>query len=108
MLRDSDQEWPDTYHVVYDYDLGDGKKKQLVYEQRTWSPYKQEESDNGNAFYGTKGMMRFSKRWGWRIIGAGNRRRRRHRPGLRPAEAREVGQDHGSFARLVQSVAGIR
>jgi predicted dehydrogenase len=72
VLEDTDQEWPDTYYAVFDYDLGNGKKKQLVYEQRTWSPYVQEGADNGGAFYGTKGMMIMSKRWGFRVIGAGN------------------------------------
>jgi predicted dehydrogenase len=72
VLKNSDQQWPDTYYIAFGYDVGDGKKKQLVYEQRTWCPYMQEGSDNGNAFYGTKGMMLMSKRWGWKVIGAGN------------------------------------
>ena len=71
-LLDSDQQWPDTYYVTYEYDLGDGKKKQLVYEQRTWSPYVQEGAENGCAFYGTRGMMVGSKKSGWRVIGSGN------------------------------------
>ena len=58
--------------MLFRSELGDGKKKQLIFEQRTWSPYMQEGADNGNAFYGTKGMMLMSKRWGWKIIGAGN------------------------------------
>jgi predicted dehydrogenase len=77
VLTDTDQQWPDTYYVAFEYDLpgagGAGKKKQLVYEQRTWSPYTQEGSDNGNCFYGTKGMMQMSKRWGWRIFGEQNK-----------------------------------
>jgi predicted dehydrogenase len=72
VLLDSDQEWPDTYYVTYEYDLGGGKKKQLVYEQRTWSPYVQEGAENGCAFYGTRGMMVGGKKIGWRVIGAGN------------------------------------
>jgi predicted dehydrogenase len=72
VLHDTDQQWPDTYYVTYGYDLPDGRKKQLVYEQRTWCPYKQEGIDNGDAFYGTKGMMLLCKEAGWRIIKAGN------------------------------------
>lgn len=71
-LLDSDQEWPDTYYVSYEYDLGGGKKKQLVFEQRTWSPYFQEGTDNGCAFYGTRGMIVGGRKVGWRVIGAGN------------------------------------
>ncbi len=40
---------------------------QLVYEQRTWSPYTQEGADNGNAFYGTKGMLVLGKHAGWTL-----------------------------------------
>jgi predicted dehydrogenase len=64
---DDDQEFPDTYYVSYEFDAG-GKKKLLIYEQRIWSPYPQEGEDNGNAFYGTKGMM-FVGRQGFRIVG---------------------------------------
>jgi predicted dehydrogenase len=71
-LLDSDQQWPDTYYVNYEYDMGGGKKKQLIYEQRTWSPYYQEGAENGCAFYGTTGMMVGSKKAGWKVIGAGN------------------------------------
>jgi predicted dehydrogenase len=71
-LGDTDQDWPDTYYVTFDYDLPGGKKKQLIYEQRTWSPYVQEGAENGCAFYGTTGVMIGSKKTGWKIIGAGN------------------------------------
>src|SRR5688572_11921648 len=48
VLLDSDQEFPDTYYATFEYDLGGGgRKKQLVYEQRTWSPYSQEGADSG-------------------------------------------------------------
>ena len=72
VLRDTDQQWPDTYYVTYEYDLGDGNKKQLVYEQRNWSPYFQEGAENGCAFYGTRGVMIGSKHGGWRVVGIGN------------------------------------
>lgn len=72
VLRDTDQQWPDTYYVTYEYDLGDGKKKQLIYEQRSWSPYFQEGAENGCAFYGTRGIMTGSKHGSWTVIGSGN------------------------------------
>ncbi len=71
---DDDQQFPDTQYVLYEYP-GDGKighKKQLVFEQRIWSPYVQEGHENGNAFYGTKGMMTLGKKDGWRLYGPGN------------------------------------
>jgi predicted dehydrogenase len=71
---DDDQQWPDTQYVVYEY-AGDGqasKTKQLIFEQRIWSPYFQEGHENGNAFYGTKGMMILGKKDGWQVTLAGN------------------------------------
>src|SRR5687767_7362390 len=39
---DDDQQFPDTQYVVFEYH-GDGRrKKQLIFEQRIWSPYVQE------------------------------------------------------------------
>lgn len=69
---DDDQEFPDTQYVVFEYRLADGKKRQLVYEQRIWSPYVQEGHENGNAFYGTKGMMVLGKASGWKLFGPRN------------------------------------
>jgi hypothetical protein len=36
----------------FEYEIG-GRKKQLIYEHRIWSPYVQEGYENGDAFYGT-------------------------------------------------------
>ena len=69
---DDDQEFPDTYYVSYEYDLPDGRPRQLIYEQRTWSPYVQEGHENGNAFYGTKGMMILGKKTGYQLFGERN------------------------------------
>jgi len=66
---DDDQEFPDTQYVAFEYP-GDGKvggKRQLIYEHRIWSPYFQEGYENGNAFYGTKGMMILGKGSGWKV-----------------------------------------
>jgi predicted dehydrogenase len=64
---DDDQEFPDTHTVAFEF----GGKKQLIYEQRIWCPYSQEGEENGNAFYGTKGMMLLG-RAGWQVFGNRN------------------------------------
>lgn len=72
---DDDQQFPDTQYVAYEYP-GDGKvgsKRLLIYEQRIWSPYVQEGHENGNAFYGTKGMMILGKKTGWQLFGPRNK-----------------------------------
>ena len=57
LFFDDDQEWPDTLYCGFEYDLPGGKTKQLIYEQRIWSPYVQEGHENGCAWYGTDGMV---------------------------------------------------
>jgi predicted dehydrogenase len=47
-------ETPDTLYVSYRFPETDTL---LVYEQRDWSPYVQEEFENGVAFYGTDGYI---------------------------------------------------
>ncbi len=69
---DDDQEFPDTQNVLFEYDLGGGKKKQLIYEQRLWSPYVQEGHENGDAYYGTSGYMVLGKAKSWQIFGKKN------------------------------------
>ncbi|GIW81229.1 MAG: NADH-dependent dehydrogenase [Gemmatales bacterium] len=72
---DDDQQFPDTQYVVFEYP-GNGKvgqKKQLIYEHRIWSPYTQEGYENGNAFYGTNGMMILGKGGGWKLFGPRNK-----------------------------------
>ena len=53
LFFDDDQEFPDTQYAVFEFE----GRQQLVYEMRIWSPYPQEGEENGNAFYGTKGML---------------------------------------------------
>ena len=70
-----DQQFPDTQYVTFHYPTG-GKHnlgKQLVYEQRLWSPYVQDGHENGNAFYGTEGMLILGRKHGWKLFGARNR-----------------------------------
>jgi len=72
---DDDQQFPDTQYCVFEYP-GDGKighKRQLIFEQRIWSPYVQEGWENGDAFYGTEGMMVLGKRGGYQIVGPRNK-----------------------------------
>jgi len=72
---DDDQQFPDTQYITYEYP-GDGKigsRRLLVYEQRIWSPYRQEGHENGNAFYGTEGVMVLGKKDGWQIFGPRNK-----------------------------------
>lgn len=72
---DDDQEFPDTQTVVFEWpSVGkNGRKKQLIFEQRIWTPYKMEGYENGDAFYGTAGMMIFGKEAGWRLYGPRNK-----------------------------------
>jgi predicted dehydrogenase len=72
---DDDQQFPDTQYVVFEYpgDGAVGHKRQLIFEQRIWSPYVQEGFENGNAFYGTEGMMLLGKRGGYKIFGPRNK-----------------------------------
>lgn len=69
---DDDQQFPDTQYVAFEYQTG-SQKKQLIYEHRIWSPYVQEGYENGNAFYGTKGMMILGKGKGWQLFGSRNK-----------------------------------
>lgn len=72
---DDDQQFPDTQSVIFEYP-GNGKvgnKKQLFFEQRIWSPYRQEGYENGNAFYGTKGMLVLGHTVGWQLFGERNK-----------------------------------
>jgi predicted dehydrogenase len=70
---DDDQQFPDTQYVVFEYPAASGHKRQLIFEQRIWSPYVQEGHENGNAFYGTEGMMVLGKRGSYKIFGPRNK-----------------------------------
>ena len=72
---DDDQQFPDTQYAVFEYPI-EGKprkKKQLIFEQRIWSPYVQEGYENGAAFYGTKGMLIIGHSVGWKLYGPRNK-----------------------------------
>lgn len=72
---DDDQEWPDTQYAVFEYPAAGkpGQAKQLIFEQRIWSPYVQEGYENGAAFYGTKGMLVIGHSVGWKLYGERNK-----------------------------------
>jgi predicted dehydrogenase len=72
---DDDQQFPDTQYVVFEYpgDGSVGQRRQLIFEQRIWSQYTQEGFENGNAFYGTEGMMLLGKKGGYKIFGPRNK-----------------------------------
>jgi len=72
---DDDQQFPDTQYAVFEYPVEGkpGVSKQLIFEQRIWSPYVQEGYENGAAYYGTKGMMILGHTVGWKMYGPKNK-----------------------------------
>lgn len=72
---DDDQEWPDTQTVVFEWpSVGkNSKKKQMIFEQRIWTPYKMEGYENGCTFYGDRGMFVVGHAEGWRVYGPRNK-----------------------------------
>lgn len=80
---DDDMQWPDTQNVLFEYaPTQEGERpRQLIFEQRIWSPYVQEGFENGNAFYGTKGMMLLGKSGGYKLYGERNKLIEDHQAG---------------------------
>ena len=72
---DDDQQFPDTQYAVFEYPVAGNPqvRKQLIFEQRIWSPYVQEDYENGAAFYGTKGMLIIGHTVGWKLYGERNK-----------------------------------
>jgi predicted dehydrogenase len=72
---DDDQQFPDTQYAVFDYPAtgGNSRKRQLIFEQRIWSPYVQEGYENGAAFYGTGGVLILGHSVGWKLYGERNK-----------------------------------
>ncbi|MCA9051784.1 MAG: Gfo/Idh/MocA family oxidoreductase [Planctomycetaceae bacterium] len=71
---DDDQQFPDTQYAVCEYptDTPD-RRRQLIFEQRDWSPYVQEDYENGAAFYGTKGCLIIGHSKGWKLYAERNK-----------------------------------
>ncbi|MBL8809612.1 MAG: Gfo/Idh/MocA family oxidoreductase [Planctomycetaceae bacterium] len=73
---DDDQQFPDTQYAICEYPVDGapaGRCKQLIFEQRIWSPYVQEGYENGAAFYGTQGQLVMGHSVGWRLYGPKNK-----------------------------------
>ena len=72
---DDDQQFPDTQYAVCEYSPAgkSGKGRQLIFEQRIWSPYVQEGYENGAAFYGTQGVLIMGHTIGWKLYGPKNK-----------------------------------
>lgn len=73
---DDDQQFPDTQYAICDYPIAgapQGRCKQLIFEQRIWSPYVQEGYENGAAFYGTEGLLVMGHTQGWKLYGPRNK-----------------------------------
>jgi predicted dehydrogenase len=68
---DDDQQFPDTQYAVFEYDekTSTGAHKQMIFEQRIWSPYKHQGYENGQEFYGTKGHIVMGHTQGWKLYG---------------------------------------
>jgi len=74
LFFDDDQEFPDTYNMTFEYP-GDGKvggKRLLIYQQRIWSPYREDAAGGNTFFYGTKGMMTIGNA-GIQVFGENNK-----------------------------------
>jgi hypothetical protein len=92
-------QWPDTQTVLFEYaPAADGERpRQLIFEQRIWSPYVQEGFENGTAFYGTKGMMLLGKSGGYKLYGERNTLIED-----RPAGGPDLGAHHRNFLAAVR------
>ena len=96
---DDDQEFPDTQYCVFEWP-GDGQvgqKRQLIFEQRIWSPYSQEGYDNGAAFYGTKGMILLGHTSGFQVIGP------RNKPGEKGSGSVDLPGHHQNFIDCIKN-----
>ena len=98
LFFDDDQEWPDTLYCAFEYDLPSAKTRQLVYEQRDWSPYVQEGHENGCAWYGTKGMVVGGKSKGWQIFGERNKLIEE----IKPPSGPDLAAHHDNFIRGIR------
>ncbi len=87
---DDDQEFPDTQYTTFEYpgDGSLGQRRLLVFEQRIWTPYRQEGFENGDIFYGTKGVLMLGKGDGYWLYGEKNKLIKEHKFGM-PQEAHQ-------------------
>lgn len=99
---EDDQEFPDTQYCVWEWPAaaGSSRRRQLVFEQRDWSPYVQEGHENGNAFYGTKGMLILGKRTGWQLYSERNKLVEEMQGNV------DLGPHHDDFLAAVRAAEG--
>jgi predicted dehydrogenase len=102
LFFDDDQEWPDTLYCGFEYDIA-GKTKQLIYEQRDWSPYVQEGHENGCAWYGTEGMIIGGKAKGWQIFG----RQNKLLEDIKPTSGPDLAAHHANFFDAIRTGATL-
>lgn len=102
LFFDDDQEWPDTLYCAFEYDQN-GRTKQLVYEQRDWSPYVQEGHENGCAWYGTQGMIVGGKAKGWQIFGPRNKLIEE----IKPPSGPDLAAHHANFFDAIRTGARL-
>jgi predicted dehydrogenase len=106
---DDDQQFPDTQTCIFEWDAGGnasgpgkiGNKRQLIFEQRIWSPYIQEGFENGNAFYGTKGMLILGKGGGFQVFGP------RNKPGETGKGTPDLAAHHQNFLDAVRGTGSL-
>ena len=98
---DDDQQFPDTQYAVFEYPdaAGPGRAKQLVFEQRIWSPYVQEGYENGAAFYCTEGLLVIGHGVGWTLYGPRNKK-----PAERTGHA-DLAAHHQNFIDVIRGKA---
>ncbi|HUF60703.1 MAG TPA: Gfo/Idh/MocA family oxidoreductase [Verrucomicrobiales bacterium] len=73
-MFDDDMQWPDTQTAIFEFDPADGAghPRQILFEQRIWSPYFQENAENGVVFHGSQGSLWLAKNAGWKLYGERN------------------------------------
>jgi predicted dehydrogenase len=103
LFFDDDQQWPDTLYCAFEYDLPGGKTRQLIYEQRDWSPYVQEGHENGCAWYGTQGMIIGGKSRGWQIFGLRNKLLEE----IKPPSGPDLAAHHANFLDAIRTGARL-
>lgn len=72
---DDAQEFPDTQYITFEYPAcgAPARRRLLVFEQRIWTPYRQERFENGDIFYGAKGVLALGKGDGYWLYGEKNK-----------------------------------
>ena len=103
LFFDDDQEWPDTLYCAFEYDNAGGKTRQLIYEQRDWSPYVQEGHENGCAWYGTQGMIVGGKAKGWQVFGERNKLIEE----IKPPSGPDLAAHHANFFDAIRTGAKL-